>query len=140
LIVNGRAVDLGGSRSAGPARLADPSSGIGNQGGFRSGRLPQSTLPPANSATAVANNVLVNNTSNSGISVWQINTGRVSASVTQNGKKARTNCKLLLAATCIVLGASVATSAFAQTRTVFNTNQKNVAKTIASINASVVNA
>jgi hypothetical protein len=82
LIVNGRAIDLGGSRSAGPARLADPSTGFVNQGGFRSGRLPQSTLRPSVSATSIANNVFINNTSNSVISIWQVNTGRVSASVT----------------------------------------------------------
>ncbi len=79
LIVNGRPVDLGGSRAAGPARLADPNSGVGGQlsSSTRSGRLSNSTLP---STTAVGNNVSISNVRNSTISITQINNGRVSAS------------------------------------------------------------
>lgn len=79
LVVNGRPVDLGGSRAAGPARLADPNAGIGGQlsSSTRSGRLASSTLP---STTAVGNNVTISNVRNSTISITQINTGRVTAS------------------------------------------------------------
>ena len=72
LIVNGRPVDLGGSRTAGPARLADPNSGVGGQlsSSTRSGRLSNSTLP---STTAVGNNVSISNVRNSTISITQIN-------------------------------------------------------------------
>lgn len=78
LVVNGRPVDLGGSRSAGPARLADPNAGIGGQlsSSTRSGRLPGSTLT---NTTAVGNNVTISNVRNSTISITQINNGRVSA-------------------------------------------------------------
>lgn len=78
LVVNGRPVDLGGSREAGPARLADPNGGVGGQlsGSTRSGRLANSTLP---STTAVGNNVTISNVRNSTISITQINNGRVTA-------------------------------------------------------------
>ena len=78
LIVNGRPVDLGGSRSAGPARLADPNAGVGGQlsTSTRSGRLPGSTLT---NTTAVGNIVSITNVRNSTISITQINTGRVTA-------------------------------------------------------------
>jgi hypothetical protein len=78
LIVNGRPVDLGGSRSAGPARLADPNAGVGGQlsTSTRSGRLPGSTLT---NTTAVGNIVSITNVRNSTISITQINNGRVTA-------------------------------------------------------------
>ena len=78
LVVNGRPVDLGGPRSAGPARLADPTAGIGGRlsTSTRSGRLPGSTLT---NTTAIGNNVLISNVRNSTISITQINNGRVSA-------------------------------------------------------------
>ncbi len=78
LVVNGRPVDLGGSRAAGPARLADPNAGLGGQlsSSTRSGRLANSTLP---STTAVGNNVTISNVRNSTISITQINTGRITA-------------------------------------------------------------
>jgi len=78
LVVNGRPVDLGGSRSAGPARLSDPNAGYGGQlsSSTRTGRLPSSTL---NSTTAVGNNVTISNVRNSTISITQINNGRVTA-------------------------------------------------------------
>jgi hypothetical protein len=78
LIVNGRPVDLGGSRSAGPARLADPNAGLGSQlsSTTRSGRLPSSTLT---NTTAVGNIVSITNVRNSTISITQINNGRVTA-------------------------------------------------------------
>ena len=78
LIVNGRPVDLGGSRSAGPARLADPNGGVGGQlsTSTRSGRLPGSTLT---NTTAVGNIVSITNVRNSTISITQINNGRVTA-------------------------------------------------------------
>lgn len=78
LIVNGRPVDLGGPRAAGPARLADPNAGVGGRlsTSTRSGRLANSSLP---STTAVGNNVTISNVRNANISITQINNGRVSA-------------------------------------------------------------
>jgi hypothetical protein len=78
LIVNGRPVDLGGSRSAGPARLSDPGASLGGQlsTSTRSGRLPSTTLT---NTTAVGNMVSISNVRNSTISITQINNGRVTA-------------------------------------------------------------
>lgn len=78
LIVNGRPVDLGGARSAGPARLADPNASVGGHlsTATRSGRLPN---PSLTSTTAVGNNVSISNVRNSSISITQINNGRVTA-------------------------------------------------------------
>ena len=84
-MVNGRPVDLGGSRSAGPARLTDPNSGYGQlSSSTRSGRLGTSSLPSTNT-TAVGNNVTISNVRNSTISITQINNGRVTA--TTNGPR-----------------------------------------------------
>ena len=78
MIVNGRPVDLGGSRSAGPARLSDAGGGLGGQlsASTRSGRLPGSTLT---NSTAIGNLVSISNVRNSTISITQINNGRVTA-------------------------------------------------------------
>jgi hypothetical protein len=78
LVVNGRPIDLGGARSAGPARLADPNGGVGGRLSTytRSGRLSNSSL---SSTTAVGNNVTISNVRNSSISITQINYGRVTA-------------------------------------------------------------
>lgn len=77
LIINGRPVDLGGPRPAGPARLADPNSSAGQLSpSTRSGRLPSSTL---GNSTAIGNIVSINNVRNSTINVTQINNGRVTA-------------------------------------------------------------
>jgi len=78
LVVNGRPVDLGGSRSAGPASLSDRGGGLGGQlsSSTRSGRLPGSTLT---NTTAVGNIVTISNVRNSTISITQINNGRVTA-------------------------------------------------------------